>query len=165
MTHSKLLTKNWWDTDSMTEMIDWEDANWLPIEGYEERYFVSDTGLVMNNKGQILKQLIRYDKKRIVKLISDEGTSRTRLVEKLVAKYFVPNPKLCKHVAHIDGDVTNNRAINLKWIDYQKRDNPFKLDNKFYTHLHNIEAKYGSIAKAPYNDKDYITIQHIVGNC
>ena len=153
--------KSWWDMDSM---IDWEDANWLPIEGYEDRYLVSDTGLVMNYKGKLLKQKAAYNNERRVSLITAAHTINTYLVAKLVAKYFVPNPQGFKMIVHIDGDPSNNRATNLRW-DNVYRKNPFKLDNKFYKHLHAIEAKYGSIAKAPYNDKDYITIQHIVGNC
>ncbi|QNQ80796.1 NUMOD4 domain-containing protein [Lactobacillus sp. PV034] len=137
---------------------------WKKIDGYDGKYLISNTGLVMNNKMKILKQQINRLGEHRVALFDSKKIRHSHLVHRLVATYFVPNPNNFKTVIHLDGDITNNKARNLKW-DNSYRKTSFKLDANFYSHLHKIEKKYGSIASTPHNDADYIAIQHIVGNC
>lgn len=46
-----------------------------------------------------------------------DGTSVARYVHELVAEAFVPNPANKKYVHHKDGNIRNNRAENLEWVD------------------------------------------------
>lgn len=106
---------------------------WKDIKGYEGLYQVSNLGRVKRLKRFIksssifggkatLKEYIlkpRYDSKaRGLK----HGYFRVSLrgknfcVHRLVADAFIPNPLNKPFVDHIDTDIENNRADNLRWV-------------------------------------------------
>ena len=106
-----------------------EQVVWKPVPGYEDRYEVSNTGLVKSldiyvncrgGKTRISKGRIKPTHKNnrgylMVGLCRDNKTDTT-LVHRLVAEAFVPNPKGKPQVNHIDGNINNNRADNLEWV-------------------------------------------------
>lgn len=89
---------------------------WRKIEGFE-RYSVSDTGLVRNDEtGYIKKEKIARNGYSQVGMFLGEGTTKWRLVHRLVAKAFIPNPENKPQVNHIDGNKQNNAVSNLEWV-------------------------------------------------
>jgi len=92
---------------------------WRPIAGYEGLYEVSNMGRV--------RSITRY-KKVIKPTITNSGyyqyqlwhngTYRTGLAHRLVAKAFVPNPDNKPVVNHIDENKLNNFVSNLEWVTH-----------------------------------------------
>lgn len=98
------------------------EVEWKPVVGYEGLYEVSNDGRVrgvsrvrngVKTSGMELRQNMsqRYLK---VKLYKD-GSHRTLVVHRLVAKAFIPNPENKPQVNHINGDRTDNSVTNLEW--------------------------------------------------
>lgn len=86
--------------------------NWVDIP--KCKYQVSDRGRVRDAGGNILVQELGKTGYLRVFILG-----AWRFVHKLVAVAFVPKVEHCKHVAHRDGDRTNNNADNLVWVrDY-----------------------------------------------
>lgn len=86
---------------------------WKPIEGYEDRYKVSNMGRV-RSRTKILSQGGKVYK-HVTLNNGDISHRSTRTVHTLVANAFIPNPEGLLYVNHKDYDTYNNRAENLEW--------------------------------------------------
>lgn len=103
--------------------MDTENAEiWVPIEGFEELYHVSDYGRVKSLNYNHTKQehILKPSKTKkdgylIVNLYKD-GKAKIKLVHRLVAEAFIDNPNNLPEVNHINEDKTDNRVQNLCWI-------------------------------------------------
>ena len=99
---------------------------WKPVAKFETLYEVSNTGKVRRvlesfkdsklTTPRTLKPFMTtavsvnlYDKLHIKHTIS---------IARLVATAFLSNPKECKYVLHIDGNLYNNSVDNLVWSTY-----------------------------------------------
>ncbi len=123
---------------------------WKDIAGFEGCYEVSNLGnvkslerRVLNNGGmqrrheKILKA--HSDKRQGHKMVMlcKDGKTYPRLVHRLVAEAFIPNPDNKPVVDHIDTDATNNRVENLRWVTQQENCmNPL-------TRINNSKSKMG----------------------
>jgi hypothetical protein len=89
------------------------------ISGFEN-YSVSNFGNVMNNqKGRILKPSKDKDGYLQIKLAKD-SKPHMKIVHRLVAQAFIPNPNNKPCVDHIGNDKQNNNVNNLRWATIQE---------------------------------------------
>ena len=101
---------------------------WRDIEGYENRYQVSNLGNVksLNYCGntyteRILKPGKHHTGYLLVRLPSDNPDKpKNLLIHTLVAKAFIKNPDNKKLVNHKDGNKHNNTVSNLEWSTYKE---------------------------------------------
>lgn len=91
---------------------------WKDIAGWEGAYQVSTYGRVKS---------LKYGKERILKTnknsrgylmvgLSIKSKTYSKVIHRLVAQAFIPNPDNKCDVNHIDEDKTNNNVNNLNWM-------------------------------------------------
>lgn len=95
-----------------------ENEEWRPIERHPH-YSISNYGRIFSQKKNLIRKVsINYKGFPVVTLYADDNKTRYLChINKLVADAFLPPPQFGDetHVWHIDGDITNCRADNLKW--------------------------------------------------
>ena len=90
------------------------------IAGYEGLYKVSNLGNIksfrLNKEGTILKPYKNQKGYCMLRLCNKEG-QKLKLVHRLVAEAFIPNPLNLKEINHKDENKENNTIDNLEWCD------------------------------------------------
>lgn len=89
---------------------------WKQIKGFEN-YQISNTGLV-KKENLILKPFDNNGYERI-QLINNNIKSK-KLIHRLVAEHFIPNPNNKPQVNHKDTNKKNNNDWNLEWVTNQE---------------------------------------------
>ena len=98
-------------------MVHSDKEIWLPVDGYEGLYEVSNLGNVRSlfRFKKQLKWNITRNRYATVQLFKQKQGKRV-LVHRLVATAFVPNPKNSPQVNHINENKLDNSSNNLEWV-------------------------------------------------
>jgi len=93
---------------------------WKPIPNYEGLYYVSNLGRVKKHDGnKIMRQ--NFSREYLILGLSGYNHKRkTVRVHRLVAMTFKNKYRLTQEVNHINGIKTDNRDINLEWIEHSE---------------------------------------------
>ena len=98
---------------------------WKDITGYEGRYQISNRGRV---KGLPIDEKYCKRKEEIILnpfvcgsgyhevILTFKGSRKPKLIHRLVADAFIPNPDNKREVNHKDGNKFNNDVSNLEWV-------------------------------------------------
>lgn len=109
---------------------------WRDIKGYEGKYQISNMGNIRSlwrykpsGRGKyVTKEISTKELKRIkndklgyqiVTLLKD-GIRERKLIHRLVAEAFLPNPNNLPIVNHIDYNPSNNNVGNLEWCSQKQ---------------------------------------------
>lgn len=107
---------------------------WKDVEGYEGSYQVSNLGRVKSLERIVNHSIYgkMYVGERILKTyncnhdeyiridLKSNGIKDKKLVHRLIAESFIPNPENKKTVNHKDGNKKNNNIDNLEWMTHSE---------------------------------------------
>lgn len=101
---------------------------WKDIKGFEQRYQVSNRGQVRSlnyeRHGKIQELRFGHGDGRYPQVVlSKDGKRYTRRVHRLVAEAFLPNPEGKRYIDHIDTNIENCDASNLRWATAKENAN------------------------------------------
>lgn len=150
----KLMSELWGESF----VCDLEGELWKDIIGCEDLYQISNYGRV-KSKGryieckngkrfykhpQIIKNKVINSGYIAVTFHGRMGKLHHKLVHRLVAEHFLPNPNEFKQVNHRDENKHNNHFSNLEWCTQEYNSNyGTNQERRIATRLKNNGGKYG----------------------
>lgn len=88
----------------------------IPIQGYEDFYKISNFGNVKSVRNNLLLKQHKTEKGYLKVQLKVKGVKKCMRVHRLVALHFLENKLNKKEVNHIDFNKLNNHVSNLEWL-------------------------------------------------
>lgn len=131
---------------------------WLPINGYEWLYEISNIGKVRSiKKGLMYPSITKVGYLQVV-LWKAGQKPKADSVHRMVAIHFVENPELKKCVNHKDGNKLNNHFCNLEWVTHTEN-----MKHAYKIGLLKDGEMHGN-SKISDKDVQYIRDNYVVGS-
>lgn len=131
---------------------------WKPIKNYPN-YFVSNTGKIKSyyrySDGKIITGAYDKDGYRRVLLYSAPGVRKTKLVHRLAAEAFIPNPSNYPVINHKDENRDNNNVNNLEWCTVKYNNNYGNHSKKVMQSRHESGSKFAGLPVTAYKNGVY----------
>lgn len=87
------------------------------INGYEGIYWINQNGMIINKKYKIIK-LYQNNMGYLMINLYKHGIAKSFLLHRLLAHHFLECPdKSLKFIDHINGNILDNRLVNLRYIN------------------------------------------------
>ena len=115
--------EDWGDSMVMLGELAGDGEDFMPIKGFEDKYWISSWGRVWSIKS--VKFIGQWDNGcgyLCVSLYKDCERKNCK-VHRLVAEAFVDNFDNKPEVNHLDEDKNNNRYENLAWVTHEENMN------------------------------------------
>lgn len=89
---------------------------WKEIPGFPYQY-ISNLGRITNYTGELRSTFLngRGNHKYVRVHLYNGSESKCKMVHRLLAQAFIPNPENKPYINHINGVKTDNRIENLEW--------------------------------------------------
>lgn len=91
---------------------------WKQIKNYD--YEINSEGIVRRISTQQIKKPYIIHNGYLAVQLNIEGKRKGYLIHRLIAEYFIPNPKNKPFINHIDSNRLNNVLSNLEWCTHQE---------------------------------------------
>ena len=140
--------------------------DWKPVRGYEGLYEVSSHGTVKSceqitadGKHLATKKLNGgcYPNGYEFVCLRKDGHNRNRMIHRMVAEAFIPNPDNLPVVNHRDGNKHNNDMTNLEWCtNSQNRKHAYDLG---------LSPQRGLPRKVTVKQGEHITLFDTMADC
>ena len=114
------------DKENFIVSIRLDGEIWRDVKGYEGYYIVSSLGRIASLWKHIIMHPLTLRSKKcryFSVLLHGNHIIERKLLHRLVAEAFLPNPHGYVEINHKDEDKTNNHIINLEWCDRDKNCN------------------------------------------
>lgn len=129
-------------------------AEWKAVAGYEGCYEVNDHGkvrsidrtraysrngisFIRSYAGREMsphRNKVTRSYTRLTVILCKDGSQKRKVIARLVAEAFIPNPHRKPCVNHIDHDPTNNRVSNLEWCTHKENTQHAIKAGRFSSH-------------------------------
>lgn len=115
------------------------NEEWRAVVGYEGLYEISNLGRVKRCENQrLLKHLPHHQGYYLISLYRN-GVGEFKLLHRIIAEAFIPNPENKPCIDHINTIKSDNRIENLRWVTQKDNmNNPItkkKMSDSFNTEL------------------------------